>query len=194
MYQIILASGSPRRRELLDLAGIKYTVKPSQKEEVISSTIPEEVVKELSFQKADDIAAGVPAGTVVIGSDTVVALEDQILGKPKSKEDACRMLKELQGKSHKVYTGVTFIMEEETGRKVVTFAEATRVDMYPMTDAEIERYVEGGEPMDKAGAYAIQGEGTVFIRGIEGDYNTVVGLPLARVYQELKKLGVLCEA
>lgn len=194
MYQIILASGSPRRRELLDLAGIKYTVKPSQKEEVISSTIPEEVVKELSFQKADDIAAGVPAGTVVIGSDTVVALEDQILGKPKSKEDACRMLKELQGKSHKVYTGVTFIMEEETGRKVVTFAEATRVDMYPMTDAEIESYVEGGESMDKAGAYAIQGEGTVFIRGIEGDYNTVVGLPLARVYQELKKLGVLCEA
>lgn len=191
MYQIILASGSPRRRELLDLAGIKYTVKPSQKEEVISSTIPEDVVKELSFQKADDIATGVPAGTVVIGSDTVVALDSQILGKPKSKEDACRMLKELQGKSHKVYTGVTFIIEEETGRKVVTFAEATRVDMYPMTDAEIEAYVEGGEPMDKAGAYAIQGEGTVFIRGIEGDYNTVVGLPLARVYQELKTLGVL---
>lgn len=191
MYQIILASGSPRRRELLDLAGIKYTVKPSKKEEVISSAIPEEVVKELSFQKADDIAAGVPAGSVVIGSDTVVALNDQILGKPKSKEDACRMLRELQGRSHKVYTGVTFIIEEETGRKVVTFAEATRVDMYPMTDAEIENYVEGGEPMDKAGAYAIQGEGTVFIRAIEGDYNTVVGLPLARVYQELKTLGVL---
>lgn len=191
MYQIILASGSPRRRELLDLAGIKYTVKPSKKEEVISSTIPEEVVKELSFQKAEDIATGVPAGTVVIGSDTVVALDDQILGKPKSREDACRMLGKLQGRSHKVYTGVTFIIEEETGRKVVTFAESTRVDMYPMTEAEIEKYVDGGEPNDKAGAYAIQGEGTVFIRGIEGDYNTVVGLPLARVYQELKTLGVI---
>lgn len=182
--RIILASASPRRRELLHQVGIDPEIRPSHIKEVITSTEPDKVVMELSSQKARDIASGYQGeDVVVIGADTVVAADGQILGKPADREDAVRMIAMLAGRSHQVYTGVTIIFEK-TGR-TVTFAEETEVQVYPMTREQIERYVDTGEPMDKAGAYGIQGYFAAYIRGIRGDYTNVVGLPVGRVCQEL---------
>ena len=204
---MILASASPRRRELLSQIGIQYEVKPSQKEEVITKTIPSEVVQELAYQKAMDIGKQTEytsERTIVIGADTIVAMDDCIMGKPTDEADARRMLSMLQGKTHQVYTGVciavvTFIQTAEgtpTEPEIETmvFAECTDVHMYPMSDEEIAAYVASKEPMDKAGAYAIQGGCAAFIKGIHGDYNNVVGLPVARVYQELKRRGLLVQS
>lgn len=188
-YQIILASASPRRTQLLKTAGICHTVRPSQKEEILTSAIPEQVVEELSRQKAEDIAEHAEDGTIVIGADTVVALEGQIMGKPSSKEDAERMLTLLSGKTHEVSTGVTLIRKGGPKDEILTFSDTAQVEMYPISQEEMQAYIETGEPMDKAGAYAIQGRGMVFVRRISGDYNTVVGLPVARVYHELRRLG-----
>lgn len=187
MEKIILASGSPRRRELLTQIGVVYEVHKAEGEEVITTTVPSEAVKELSLQKALEVA-GKCEGTVIIGADTVVAADGKILGKPKDKEDAVRMLKLLQGKSHEVITGVTVLIK---GRQTpVQFAEVTTVNVFPMTDAQIEEYVESGEPMDKAGAYGIQGRFAAYVSGIEGDYNNVVGLPVGRLYHEVLAAGV----
>lgn len=188
MKRIILASQSPRRRELLTQIGLKFEVIPSTVEEVITSANPVEVVQELAQQKARDVAkvAGKEtpkASLLVIGADTIVVYEGKILGKPEDKEDAVRMLTMLQGKEHSVYTGVALL----TGEQEIIFAEETRVQMCPMTPEEIAWYVNTGEPMDKAGAYGIQGLCARFIRQIQGDYNNVVGLPVGRIYQELKK-------
>ena len=210
--RIILASASPRRRELLHQVGILPEIIPSHVKEVITSTEPDRVVMELSSQKAEDVAAmrkrelqtiaadvpgGKPeaavspmvssdaAGWVVIGADTVVAADGQILGKPADVPDAVRMIKLLQGRTHQVYTGVTMIFSENGER--VTFAEKTDVHVYPMSREQIERYVATGEPMDKAGAYGIQGYFAAYVEGISGDYNNVVGLPVGRVCQELLK-------
>lgn len=181
---IILASASPRRKELLHQIGLDPRIEPSHVEEVITSTHPESVVKELAEQKAADIAAGYQGqDVVVIGADTVVAVDDQILGKPADEAHAVAMLTALQGRTHQVYTGVTLIACN-TG-KSVTFAEKTEVTVYPMTQMEIERYAASGDPMDKAGAYGIQGQFAAHVKGIEGDYNNVVGLPVGRLYQEL---------
>lgn len=189
--EIVLASQSPRRRKLLTQAGIPFRVVTSSVEEKITKTEPDEVVKELSFQKAENVAAGQPEGIWVLGADTVVALDGKILGKPKNEEHAKEMLRELSGNTHSVFTGVTFYKKEKGGDKSVSFAEETRVTFYPMTEEEIDAYVSGGDPMDKAGAYGIQGAAAVYIQRIEGDYNTVVGLPLAAVYQKMKDLGIL---
>lgn len=189
--EIVLASQSPRRRKLLTQAGIPFRVVTSSVEEKITKTEPDEVVKELSFQKAENVAAGQPEGIWVLGADTVVALDGKILGKPKNEEHAKEMLRELSGNTHSVFTGVTFYKKEKGGDKSVSFAEETRVTFYPMTEEEINAYVSGGDPMDKAGAYGIQGAAAVYIQRIEGDYNTVVGLPLAAVYQKMKDLGIL---
>lgn len=203
MSCIVLASASPRRRELLEQIGIEFEVCPAKGEEVITQTAPEDVVCELSSQKAQEVAAGIltyndktpecttPQDILVIGADTVVAYQGKILGKPRDEEDAKQTLAMLAGQTHSVYTGVTLVFIDKTGRAgLKSFYEKTDVTVYPMDEAEIDCYVASAEPMDKAGSYGIQGRFAVYIEKIQGDYNNVVGLPLARLYQELKKLGV----
>lgn len=197
--KIILASASPRRRELMDLAGLSYEVMPSAKEEVIRSTVPEEVVKELSLMKALDIAesnflgksaSGVAEDVLlVIGADTVVAYGNEILGKPESEKHAKEMLKKLSGQSHSVFTGLALVWVKD-GEIVETVNQAveTKVMVEPMSEEEIAAYVATGEPMDKAGAYAIQGKFAPYITGIEGDYYNVMGFPICTVRKEIKKM------
>lgn len=190
MEKIILASGSPRRKELLRQIGVTFEVVKAEGEEIITSSVPTEAVQELSMQKAREVADKCD-GTVIIGADTVVAADGQILGKPKSREDAVHMLGMLQGRDHEVITGVTVILKNSG--KVLNFAEVTKVHVFPMTRTQIENYADSGEPMDKAGAYGIQGLFAVYVSGIEGDYNNVVGLPIGRLYQEVLSAGVdLC--
>ncbi len=186
--KIILASASPRRRELLHQIGLETEVLPSRIEEKPTATQPEEVVEELSRQKCLDVAGRVQENGVVLGADTVVALDGKIMGKPGSAGQAAEMLKSLQGRSHQVFTGVT-LAEVQKGRIVrqETFSERTEVFLFPMTEEEIEAYILSGEPFDKAGAYGIQGSFARHVKSIEGDYNNVVGLPVAAVYQRLKK-------
>ncbi|MGC6175773.1 Maf family protein [Lacrimispora sp. 38-1] len=186
--KIVLASASPRRKELLNQVGLNPLIEPSGIEEIITTTIPKEAVIELSLQKAEDVAKKQLPGTVVIGADTVVAAGGKILGKPKTHEEAFEMIDSFQGKTHNVFTGVTLILCGENKMKVRSFAEQTDVHVYPMTQEEIRSYAEEEEPMDKAGAYGIQGRFAAFIKGIDGDYSNVVGLPVGRVYQELKKI------
>lgn len=211
--RLVLASASPRRRELLSQIGLEFTVMPSTKEENVKTTEAGALVQELSRQKAVDIWEQLSGGQgqnpdadqeqiseetqepnlngkrqpelLVIGADTVVCCEGKILGKPHSREAAAEMLTALQGRSHEVYTGVTLYSQSET----VTFFECTQVEFYPMTEVEISEYIDSKEPMDKAGAYGIQGLGARFVKGIRGDYNNVVGLPVGRLYQELKSRG-----
>ena len=188
--RLVLASASPRRRELLSQIGLEFTVMPSTKEENAKTTEAGALVQELSRQKAVDIweqlsGADNQPELLVIGADTVVCCEGKILGKPHSREAAAEMLTALQGRSHEVYTGVTLYSQSET----VTFFECTQVEFYPMTEVEISEYIDSKEPMDKAGAYGIQGLGARFVKGIRGDYNNVVGLPVGRLYQELKSHG-----
>lgn len=203
MGQIILASGSPRRKELLEQIGLNFDICPAKGEEVITKTAPEEVVKELASQKAREVASMVkaygnnheelmtPQDIMVIGADTVVAFDGQILGKPKGEEDAFCMLSMLSGNMHSVYTGVSIILLGASGKVgELTFYEKTDVSMRDMEEAEIRRYIATGEPMDKAGAYGIQGKCAIYIDKIHGDYNNVVGLPVAAIYRELKKLGI----
>ena len=231
--KIILASASPRRRELLTQIGLDFDVVVSETEEKTTSTEPAKVVEELSAQKAEavweklcsmtasqgsvtnaerlDEGSGVSrtdegsevfdpeqksgetimTDTLVLGADTVVACDGKILGKPADTEDAAAMLTMLQGRGHEVYTGVTILYEENGERKMLTFYEKTTVHFYPMTEAQIREYVATGDPMDKAGSYGIQGFCARYIRGIEGDYNNVVGLPVGRVYQELHELRLV---
>ena len=181
---IILASNSPRRKELLTLTGFDFTIQSADVDESTIETNPSKVVEDLSYKKAKAVYDLQDNDCIVIGSDTVVAIDDIILGKPVDEADAFRMIQLLQGKSHYVYTGVTLL-----GDKIQnTFSEKTEVFVYPMSDEEILNYIATGEPMDKAGAYGIQGYFAIYIKGIHGEYNNVVGLPVARVYQELKKL------
>lgn len=184
--RVVLASASPRRRELLGLLGMEFEILVSDVEEVVTQTLPYRVVEELSAQKAEDVYKRQTGDVLVIGADTVVAVDGKIMGKPGNEEEAANMLERLQGNVHTVFTGVTIISRkgEEEYRK--TFSECTVVKFYPMTEEEIRWYVETGEPMDKAGAYGIQGLGARFVEHIRGDYNNVVGLPIARLHQELK--------
>jgi len=184
MYRYILASASPRRSELLGQVGIKFQIIKSDVEEIITNTEPEQVVIELSRQKAEDVYNNLvdKENVVVIGADTIVYNDNKILGKPKNYEDAFEMLSGLAGKSHYVYTGVSLYIDGE----IISFAEKTRVDIYAMTKNEITEYINTKEPIDKAGAYAIQGLFAAYIKGIEGDYNNVVGLPVGRICQVLK--------
>lgn len=191
MNKIVLASASPRRKELLEQIGLSFTIEVSSVEEVLTKTVPSEVVMELSAQKAVDVKKNQQDDVIVIGADTIVvhatAGGERILGKPKSEEEAFEMLNCLQGNVHQVYTGVTLCYRKE----VVSFYECTKVHVYEMTKEQIWNYIKTGEPMDKAGAYGIQGRFAAFVKGIEGDYNNVVGLPIGRVYQELCKLNIL---
>ena len=197
---IILGSASPRRRELLAQIGADFEVRVSNKEEVYHSNVPEEIVKELALMKAENVAeelveenpAGAVKSTVVIGADTIVVLDGKILGKPADEADAVRMLSSLQGRRHDVYTGVAVLDYDENGEKrVYNYPVGTAVYVNEMTEEEIRAYVETKDPLDKAGAYGIQGRFAAHIDRIEGDYYNVVGLPVSRVYRTLRKLGVL---
>ena len=197
MVRVILASGSPRRKELLEQIGVSFEISVADGEEVITRKLPWEVVEELSLQKATEVAERYETKqeateqTVIIGADTIVAYGEEIMGKPKDEEMAKKMLRKLQGGSHQVYTGVTLIIKTAEDRQIVTFHEKTDVEMYPMSEAQIAAYVATKEPMDKAGSYAIQGKCAAYIKGICGDYNNVVGLPIARLMQELFKRGIV---
>lgn len=191
--RIILASASPRRRELLEQIGLKFEIKVSNVAENATATLPGGLVEELSRQKAEAVLAETePNGEalLIIGADTVVALEDKILGKPADPAEAVKMLQELSGREHRVYTGVTLLYRpggRGEGPECRTFHEMTKVHFYPMTREEMEAYVATKDPMDKAGAYGIQGLFARYVKGIEGDYNNVVGLPVGRLYQEAKE-------
>ncbi|MDI6452165.1 Maf family protein [Peloplasma aerotolerans] len=179
---LILASGSPRRAKLLKDAGLDFIVIPSHLEEVVDEKLkPVDYVTELAKMKAMHIAQDHPEDTV-IGADTIVVYEEQILGKPIDEEDACRMLKLLSGDRHVVYTAVALIR----GEKIKTFVSETEVSMKNLSDLEIQNYVKTKEPMDKAGAYGIQGEGGSLVDHYKGDFFTIVGLPLKELLEALK--------
>ena len=196
MRKLILASASPRRSELLTQAHIEFEVCPSQIEEIMVSEKPQELVMGLAEQKAMDVAGRmleVNDQRLVLGSDTVVVYDGKILGKPLDTEDASRMLHMLSGHTHQVYTGCSLI-HNNNGRLIpYYFFEKTDVHMYELTDAQIEWYIQSGEPFDKAGAYGIQGLGAVLIESISGDYNSVVGLPLSKIWQYLDGIGEIFE-
>ena len=181
---IILASQSPRRRELLTQVGLTFRVHVSDVDEATApGTPPARMVEELSRRKASAVAALEGPEPLIIAADTVVALEGAILGKPHSQEDAFAMLSALSGREHHVYTGVTVIH----GGKSITFHENTAVRFRPLSESDIRDYIATGEPMDKAGAYGIQGRGALLVEGISGDYGNVVGLPLFRLGRVLEE-------
>lgn len=187
--EIILASGSPRRRELLGLCCPDFRVEVSGADERVDGVLsPEELVARLAEKKAAEVAARFPEA-VVIGSDTVVELDGEILGKPHDLDEAVSMLRRLSGREHRVHTAVQ-ILSPLGSRSLVSTAE---VSFAPMTDREIDWYVSTGEPMDKAGAYGIQGYACRYITGIRGDYYTVMGLPVQQLYCALRDLGILTD-
>ena len=178
---LILASQSPRRKELMELAGLTFTCSPAKGEEKVPAGMA--AVDEpayLAARKAAEIAASHPQD-VVVGSDTLVVLDGEPLGKPHTEEEAFSMLSKLSGKVHQVVTGVAILSPEGED----SFTTITNVEFYPLSEQEIRDYIRTGEPMDKAGAYGIQGKGALLIRGIEGDYYTVMGLPIAELVRHL---------
>lgn len=179
--KIILASASPRRKELLTLAGFEYEVVVSQCEEVLPDGItPDKAVEELARQKAEDVFLR-NSDAMIIAADTVVSLGNTILGKPKDENDAFSMLSSLSGRKHTVFTGVCIKTKDKTD----IFHVATDVEFYELSEKEIKDYIATKEPMDKAGAYGIQGKGFVLVKGIHGDYFNVVGLPLAETVRHV---------
>ena len=191
MKKVILASGSPRRRELLDQMGIDYEVVVSDVDETSMEDIaPYELVQALARLKAQAVVKAISAEkekVLVVGADTIVVLENEILGKPANSLEATKMLRKLSGKMHIVYTGVAVVSTQDGLEEV--FTEQTNVYMKNMSHDEIEKYVLTHEPLDKAGSYGIQGKGGVFVEKIEGDYFSVVGLPISRLYESLKRLS-----
>lgn len=184
---LILASNSARRKELMEMIGVPFTVCPAEHEEPVDeNTLLEIAIEKVSLAKAQDVAKRYP-DALVLGSDTVVAIGGDVLGKPKDREDCVRMLKKLSGRTHTVVTGFAFVSAEET----YVSSEKTEVTFAKLSKEEIERYADTEEPYDKAGAYAIQGKSAVFVKGIKGDVYTVIGLPLQRVYQYLHKKNYL---
>lgn len=189
MKNLILASQSPRRQELLAMLGIPFEIMVADTDETITHTDPAKVTEALSAGKAQVVANQI-TDAIVIGADTVVSVDERILGKPKDKEEAREMITLLQGRSHMVYTGVTLCEVNADGeRRSCTFSEGTRVNVASMNKDEIETYIMTEEPYDKAGAYGIQGLFGKFIEGIEGDYYNVVGLPVHRLYKELYRFA-----
>lgn len=190
MLKIVLASQSPRRKNLLNQLGIAFEIIPSTVTEIITSTNPFEIVTDLSLQKAKDVAS-TQSDSLIIGADTIVVQNGTILGKPNSKEEAFTMLTNLSGTFHYVYTGVSFVVTDASKNIYTTlsFYEETKVWFTSLSEHEIQSYINGGSPMDKAGAYGIQDDwGSVFVERIEGDYYNVVGLPLSRFYKEIKTI------
>lgn len=188
--RVILASSSPRRLQLLQQIGIEAEVRPATFDELSTGKMADEVVLANAVGKCQAVCAACGDKVPVIAADTVVVLDGKILGKPKDAADAVRMLTELSGRTHKVLTGVAVSFQ---GRQLAEVCE-TEVIFRTLTAAEIADYVATGEPLDKAGAYGIQGRGAVFVEKINGCYNNVVGLPLTRLHLMLAKLGVDCNA
>ena len=190
--KFILASSSQRRRELLTMCGYEYEIVPSGADEHIEEADPALYVRTLAERKAEEVFARLAAerpgeAPVVLGADTVVCLDGSIIGKPRDERDAVRILSMLSGRTHTVYTGVAVVTAAGTDSEV----SATLVTFEELTPEEIELYVASGEPMDKAGAYGIQGPFGMFVRAVEGNYFTVIGLPLPTAYRLLRKAGVL---
>ena len=184
----ILASASPRRKELLEKIGIPFEIFSSSIEEKITKSIPSEIVMELAFQKADDVfrsfisTSNPTESLTVIGADTIVVYRNEILGKPADEAEAFDMLSMLADRTHQVYTGVSIITNENGQRRTNTFFEKTDVTFYPIHREDLLRYTASGDSLDKAGAYGIQGDFAIHVKEIHGDYNNVVGLPIGRVY------------
>ncbi len=188
MTKIVLASGSPRRKELLAQIGLDFDVQVSFVDEQITKTKPDEIVCELSMQKAQAVFDNIlTEDVIVIGADTIVYNDGKILGKPKDEADARQMIAGLSGNTHQVYTGVSCIWNGGSFQ----FAEKTDVVVYEMTPEEIADYIHTPEPYDKAGAYGIQGAFAAYVKKIDGDYNNVVGLPVARLYHMLKEYELI---
>lgn len=188
MRPIILASASPRRQELLANLGLEFEVKVSEVDETLDENMPAaQQVEKLAERKASVVAAQSTKG-LVIGADTLVVLGGKPLGKPADREEAVQMLKSLQGRSHEVFTGLA-VIDAATGQSVVTH-QATAVRFKPLSSEQIQRYVDTDEPMDKAGAYAVQGKASIFIDSIRGCYFNVVGLPIAKLADALRMFGV----
>lgn len=197
MYKVILASGSPRRKEIMDIMGIKYEVISSDVKEEVHETEPAAMVKALAILKSNAVADIINKEKqkdqeyIIIGADTMVFYEENALGKPKDVEDAVRMISMLSGNTHEVYTGVGIVILHYDGtREELSTAVSTKVSVQDMTMAQIREYVATGEPMDKAGAYAIQGQFGIYIKEIQGDYYNVVGFPIAKIYSMLLKKGI----
>jgi septum formation protein len=186
--EIILASASPRREQLLKQIGVSFQVIPSEADETNAAALrPGEYVKQCALDKAKAVAERVKPDDIVIGADTVVALEKTMFGKPTGAVDAVQMLQKLSGRTHSVWSGLAVLAPQ---RSFVTAVE-TKVTLAELSTRQIERYVASGEPLDKAGAYAIQGLGAVFVKRIDGCYYNVVGLPLQVLSVQLNELGVL---
>jgi septum formation protein len=194
MYRIILASESPRRKEIMDKMGISYMALASSIEERVSEKEPGAMVQALAALKAEDIAFRMKdkyENRIIIGADTMVFFQKNALGKPKDEADAVRMLQMLSGNEHEVYTGVSIIISNEKKESEnIKFSVCTKVAVQPMTKVQIADYAAGGEPMDKAGAYAIQGQFGIYIKEIAGDYYNVVGFPIAKIYEVLLSHGI----
>ncbi|MGA9289047.1 MAG: Maf family protein [Anaerobacillus sp.] len=189
MKRLVLASGSPRRKELLEQMNLNFDIIVSRFEEHLSLSVPpSELVKQLAAGKANEVFMNVP-DAVVIGADTVVTLDHDVLGKPESREHARQMLIALSGRTHIVYSGVAILSNEEK----IMFYEATEVSFWDLTDQDIENYLDTGESYDKAGGYGIQGFGAAFVKRIHGDYYSVVGLPISRTLRELAAFGIVPE-
>ncbi len=191
MREFVLASASPRRKELLSQIGIKFRTCTSKKEEEILRSLPEDIVKDLSYTKARDVYERENWENIVIGADTIVVANEQVLGKPKNEKEAFEMIKMLQGDIHHVYTGVSIIWQQNNNTHVSSFYAVTEVELYYMNDDEIRNYISTSEPYDKAGGYAIQGYFARYVKGIKGDYNNVVGLPIGKLYQVMNSLNLL---
>ncbi|MBM7097997.1 septum formation inhibitor Maf [Bacillus sp. H-16] len=187
MTRLILASQSPRRKELLEQAGIPFHTISSQVEEKTDPTLsPEELVVSLAMQKAEAVFKKNPEN-VVLGSDTVVSIDGRVLGKPSDKKEARDMLRMLSGRTHEVFTGVAVL----SGDKTRTVCEKASVQFYDLSDEEIDGYIKSGEPFDKAGSYGIQGLGAVLVERISGDYFAIVGLPLAKTIRVLREFDIV---
>lgn len=193
---IILASASPRRSEIMTQAGFEFTVVPSSVEENIISETPDKIVEDLALQKANDVYRTIKKDYegkdfIVIGADTIVCYNGEILGKPEDEQEAFDMLKLLSDRTHQVYTGVAILYRCEGAKQVYFFNEKTDVTFCAVNDYELKDYIATLDCMDRAGSYGIQGPFAKHIKGINGDYFNVVGLPINRLYQELKKLNVV---
>jgi septum formation protein len=188
MLKLVLASRSPRREELMKMLGLDFTIVPSKIDEKKYVNLePITMVKALARAKAEEVA-GLVEDTLVIGSDTIVLLDSSILGKPVDRDDAIAILKKLQNKKHLVLTGLA-ICDTNTGKVLLDY-DQTEVYMGSMSEEDIINYINTGEPMDKAGAYGIQGKGGIFVERINGSYFTVMGLPLHKLVKMLKEFGV----
>ena len=185
--QIILASASPRRRELMGLYGVPFTVRAADIDETMDPGKPPfDEVARVSRCKA--LAVSREPEDVVVAADTIVVCQGEVLGKPRDKKDAARMLRLLSGSTHQVMTGCTVLQ----GSRTETFTQVTQLHFRPLSEKEIHRYIATGEPMDKAGAYGIQGKGALLVEGIRGDFFNVMGLPLLRLSRMLEQFGITC--